>query len=217
MNKEEIINELKKLCKKIGISDSENEIISHPLTSIIHVKKDGKMMIINDEYVDWKCNKIRDSSEDAGSIFLQINKSYGFSLLAETQSYLTQREFSELLKEIWTTANFPNNEDIDLLMDLFKKAKKEFLMSEEDLNKFNSLPKVITIYRGLQDEDSEVEVLSWTLSKEKAEWFANRRNIKNEVYQAEINKSDVFMFNNDRKEEEIVVNPYKLINIKMLY
>jgi len=90
------------------------------------------------------------------------------------------------------------------------EAKKEFLMTKEEKDKFDLLPKRITIYRGLQDKKAKIKSLSWTLSEDKAKWFASRFRGEIKVYKAEIDKEDVFMYTNDRNEEEVVINPNKL-------
>ena len=59
------------------------------------------------------------------------------------------------------------------MIDFFIKADKQYLMNEEDLKVFDSLSNQVTIYRGVRDKAGMYE-LSWTLSLEKARWFANR-------------------------------------------
>lgn len=73
----------------------------------------------------------------------------------------------------------------------------------------NSLPEKVKIYRGLGSK-SRRDGISWTLSKEKAEWFATRFKDNGEVLTAEANKSDILAFLNGRNEQEIIINPKKL-------
>ncbi len=50
-------------------------------------------------------------------------------------------------------------------------------MTKEELKIFNSLPDEFTIYRGVGHKRKKG--LSWTLSKDTAEWFMNRYEGKN--------------------------------------
>lgn len=62
----------------------------------------------------------------------------------------------------------------------------------------------------------DVEALSWSLSPEKAEWFATRfSSIKGRVYSATIRKDDIFAYFGLRGEQEVIVNPDYLENIEV--
>jgi hypothetical protein len=62
--------------------------------------------------------------------------------------------------------------------------------------------------------------IAWTLDKEIAVWFAKRFDTAGcngaTVYEGTINKSDVFMYTNQRSEKECVLNPSKIKNLKTL-
>ena len=80
------------------------------------------------------------------------------------------------------------------------------MLDKEDKQMYNDLPKRFTIYRSGRFENG----LSWTLDKEKAEWFKNRTpydEIKNNLYERTIDKSEVLFCTNHRKEQEIVYVP----------
>ncbi|MFA5259039.1 MAG: hypothetical protein WC402_03100 [Candidatus Pacearchaeota archaeon] len=217
MEKEKIVNALKNICEGINFKDNCG-IISHPLTSHIDVIKEGKMLTLNKnnikDYINWKCNEIKEEAKDIDDIFMQVNKPYRLTFLYLIKDFLTEEEFNSMMKDCWVMTEYPNQEGMGILLKLFDKSKKELLMTKEELDKFNSLPQVIIIYRGLQDKKAKIRALSWTLSKDKAMWFASRWKNKNNVYQADINKEDVFMYTNDRNEDEVVINPTKLNNIK---
>jgi hypothetical protein len=145
-----------------------------------------------------------------------VNKPYRIILLQLVKDDLDDKEFSDLLSWIWTSTEFPHQESIFNLTELFKKAKKEYLMEPEEIAKMESLPSIVTIYRGLQDDKAKKRALSWTLSFEKAKWFANRWAKRGEVLSAEISKDAIFMYTNSRGEEEVVVNPFRLQNVKTM-
>lgn len=223
MNKEKIIDMLRSmsLTLEIDVEQLKYGIVSHPLTSNLYVvKPDKTFMMLNSEnledYVNWRCSLIQEKAKDVTSIFIHVNKPYRIILLHMTKEYMDDTEFSDLLSWIWTSTEFPHQESIFNLTELFKRAKKEYLMKPEEIDKIESLPSIVTIYRGLQDNKAKKRALSWTLSLDKAKWFANRWDKHGEVLSAEIPRDGIFMYTNSRGEEEVVVNPFRLQNIKSL-
>ena len=219
MEKEKIVNTLKNLCEGIRINfKNKSGIISHPLTSHIEVQKNGEILVLDKnnikDYVNWKCDEIKEQATEIDHILMQVNKPYRLTFLYLVKDFLTEEEFNSMMKDCWVMTEYPNQEGTRILLKLFEKSKRELLMTKEELDKFNSLPQEIIIYRGLQGSKAKIRALSWTLSKDKAKWFATRWKSENKVYQAEINKEDIFMYTKDRNEDEVVINPTKLKNIK---
>jgi len=121
------------------------------------------------------------------------------------------KEFNQQLKDSWVLTEFPNwASPISNLVFLFKKSKKEKLMTKEELKFYNNLPEVVQVFRGLPDSKTKKRGLSWTNNKKTAEWFANRWKTKGRVLSGTINKKDIFAVFLDRNESEIVLNPYRL-------
>lgn len=98
----------------------------------------------------------------------------------------------------------------------FEQAERKYLMSKKELKRYNSLPDVVTIYRGCNRAfiESEIEsggILSWTLSPQIAEFFAFRgRGCKVEdggVFKTTICKEDIFALFLEREEEECIPDP----------
>ena len=108
---------------------------------------------------------------------------------------------AELLADTWTMIEKPsvNKEYWIELFKYFKKRKK-WLMTEEEFEFFNNLPEEITIYRGSE----YIKGISWTLSKEQAEWFAKRFEINGKVFEKTVNKSDCLCYLNHREDQEII-------------
>ena len=96
------------------------------------------------------------------------------------------------------------------MISFFKKAKKEYIMNDEELEVYNNLPDMVTIYRGVRDK-KWFRGLSWTLSYEQAEWFATRFDSETSiVYEVTLPKKEIITFINDRNEDEIIIDPYNL-------
>jgi hypothetical protein len=96
------------------------------------------------------------------------------------------------------------------------RSQRQYLMTKQELKIYNSLPENITIYRGMtvaELESGEFGV-SWTLSRECAEFFAFKygRNFSTEgipkvVHQLEVKKVEILAYFNDRNEQEVIYIP----------
>lgn len=89
-------------------------------------------------------------------------------------------------------------------------------MSEEDRRAFSRLKSRIRIYRGIgaRHYDTGGDGLSWSLSREKAIWFAHRFTdipSRGWVRSAWVEKENVYAYFGARNESEIVVDPIHLI------
>ena len=158
-------------------------------------------------------------------ILYMVNRPYRFEFLKAVLNLLSKEDFSELFADVWVynegtnhTPAFTQKE----LAELFSSCDPEYLMNEEELEVFRNLPDELTIYRGVaQRRENNVQVFSWTLSKDRAEWFSRRPagpclppRTNGVVYQANIEKEHIFAY--FAREEEIIVNPPKLYNITEL-
>ncbi|WP_305817284.1 hypothetical protein [Photobacterium leiognathi] len=76
--------------------------------------------------------------------------------------------------------------------------------NQADIDIYNSLLETFTVYRG-----GHVAGFSWSLSKDKAAWFATRSsefgNNRFEIHSLEVKKSEVCWFTNARNELEVIV------------
>lgn len=164
-------------------------------------------------------------SKNPFDIMYMVTKPYRFEFLKAILNLLSKEDFSKILADIWVynegtnhTSAFTQKE----LIELFSSCDPEYLMDEEELEVFRNFPDELTIYRGVaQRKKSNVRVFSWTLSKDKAEWFSRRPagpllppRTNGVVYQANIKKEHVFAY--FAREQEIIANPPKLYNITEL-
>jgi hypothetical protein len=113
----------------------------------------------------------------------------------------SKKEYWEVIANLWTdTENVYENHLAWEQLLFLEFSDSHLMMDEEDTKFFNELPNTITIYRGGVDDKG----YSWTLDREKAEWFANRFNFDYEVFEKTINKSDAIAYLSDRNESEII-------------
>ena len=90
-------------------------------------------------------------------------------------------------------------------------------MDEDELEFFDSLPDTVTIYRGVTSyNNKKLKVLSWTVDPEVAKWFADRYQQHGQVYAATISKKHILAYFGGRHEAEVIVDPSKLKDIKLL-
>ena len=160
--------------------------------------------------------QLRECETPTGLIWM-ITKEYRFQFLKMILNLLSEKDFAEVFRSTWTSSNITNGTSVfteEELTDLFSKCVPEYLMSEEELEVLRNSPDRLTVYRGVnQLSHKKVRTFSWTLSAEVAEQFSNRFETDvSFVYQADINKKDVFAYFASA-EEEIIVNPSKLKNI----
>ena len=206
-----------KLDKKIPF------VVSHPYftTTVATAYEEGKPVML-DITTEEGLKKAREAVEkDVQKVdnclqFLHmIRPPYLPAFFKYTAKYLSKEDFSHFLGSMWTLVEFPNADPTvspaEFVM-YFKQADKGMLMYEGDYKKYLNLPDVITVYRGVKPK-GEVLALSWTLSRKKAEWFANRFQPDGTVYRAKIAKEHVLAYFNCRSEQEIVLNYRKLIDI----
>lgn len=127
---------------------------------------------------------------------------------------LPPEQYWPLVSSVWTDSeNIWQN--VDVWMDLWSADhhRHDLVMDEDEMEAFNALPDLITVYRGSQ---SGLPIgLSWTTDHERAEWFANRYGQDNAmVFEGKINKAHVLAYFLGRGEQEIVAFPHDVVVIE---
>jgi hypothetical protein len=117
---------------------------------------------------------------------------------------LPDTKYWSLLGSIWTdTENqWQNLEQWRELLSV-NRSSRHYLMDESEVQLLNSLPELVTIYRGCVKGLNE-DGLSWTLDKAKAEFFANRFSKGGIILEREIPKSDIIAVLTGRGESEVI-------------
>lgn len=203
-------------------------IVSHPFTnSGISgiVGEDGGFQMADlvnnsEDLKKWRqqVGKQIDNADSAYGIFTLVNKPYTLAFLKFSQPYLSEQEFGQILSSAWILNESPND-DANMtrreLLAAFKSVSPEYLMDEEELRQYQELDDNITIYRGVTSHNAKnIKALSWTLSRDTAEWFAHRFNEEGRVYEAQINKRHIYALFTGRNEAEVIVNPNFLEDIR---
>lgn len=150
------------------------------------------------------------------SFLILLNKPYLGAFFKFTKDLLSKEDYTDSLLHIWTTMEFPNVDPTVSKREwisYWKKADMSLIYSDEDKRILDKLPEEFYVYRGIIGK-AKINALSWTLSQEKAEWFAKRFGSLGKVYKAKCKKKDILAYISCRDEEEIVVNWKNLENIE---
>lgn len=191
---------------KENIVDQETDFEPIGYVKKLYIRNANNLKKIYDKYSGY----IDNVTNYTDFIWLIENKQQAPYFLQQTKRYVNKKDFSEFLGKMWTLIESPShapNVTNKQFVNYFKQADKEYVMDQEELKIYNSLPNEITIYRGVEDNKKNgVKALSWTLNKDKAKWFATRYEDKGIMFTAKIKKEDVLAYFNSRKEEEVVID-----------
>lgn len=126
---------------------------------------------------------------------------------------LSDKGYWYALGQAYTDSDWLDQVPIEWKRLFFSSSKphREFLMNADEQTFLNSLPRRIRIYRGMstQERDSGEFGISWSLSEERAKFFANdylRHAVKYEkvVHSIEVRQEDIIAYFNGRQEQEII-------------
>lgn len=153
-----------------------------------------------------------EQQKNLSGVFWMINKPDRLQILHLVSGMWEMNgEYETILRDAWTSTEFPPQLPNRTLISLFERADKSKMMDDVEKAKLGELPEVITIWRGLQDKRAKTKGLSWTVNRNTAIWFATRwKSDQTKLVTAKIRKEYVYAYINQRNEEELVVNPNHL-------
>ena len=208
--KEELDPELKAYLRKTEFF----ECIQHPLIfSVPHFQEMNA--ICNEQFREKKKaldRYVQEKNWD-GYVFVH-ERPYRAEILSTIMSVMSDQYYGELLPRVLM--------DSENLWQLHKVIKrliarkgdwKQYLMTDEEKKVFESLPSLVTLYRGCKL--CNIKGFSWTTNIEKAKWYSRRNPFAGGlVMKGVCNKTDLLAYWNRRGEDEIFVDPYYVDNIK---
>lgn len=234
MNKITQLDKIKEIAKglldvNIVETNLSPMIVRHPFTKsgILFIPNKGEMVELNivenkTAFVKWKnlMAKQIDNAQDVYHIYWLLNDAYSLYFFNCISELLSPQDYSQLLASSWINSEYTNcdaNIDKKALFKHFQNADKQYLLNEEELEVFHSLEDKITIYRGVTPYNrNNIKALSWTLDFDTAKWFANRFGSSGKVYSATIDKSHIYAYFNSKNEQEVIVDPNYLENIRQV-
>lgn len=197
-------------------------MLKHPLVFDVMYSPGVRDGMFNDMY-EQKKQSLREYEKEgnwSGYVWM-FERPYRLDALVRIQHKITDDcKFWELVGNIWTdTENARQNYDEWEELLTSDRDCRNSMMDEQEREFLAKLPTTLTIYRGYRFKDDEydgIEGFSWTLSEERAEWFARRFAGVYEdvpmVATATIHKADVIAYFDGRGEQEILALP-KNINL----
>lgn len=135
--------------------------------------------------------------------FMKIRNTMLETSFKTADGFPNKEIYYELMGSIWCDSEniFEHLNDWILLLDNSDSQKIAIMDTGEQLT-FEELPDEFIIYRGHQKQNKKG--ISFSLSEEKAEWFANRYKKKGKVRSVKVKKEDCFAYLNSRNEQEIL-------------
>ena len=136
-------------------------LVQHPFTSTGLValpseKYEGfrpiDITLNNENLQRWQnsVNQVIDETENPYHIYMLLNPPYALTFLKLASSYLSRKDFSEILASAWINCEAPHN-DPDLskadLLFMFKSADPKALMEDEEYEQLQELEDTLTVYR----------------------------------------------------------------------
>ena len=133
---------------------------------------------------------IEQNTDKVMEIYLKENKN------------LSNERYWELLRTVWIICG--SIENAPLFKKLMTSARKEkyYFSTPEEAKALRELPEQIEVYRATNNENDNG--LSWTLSKDYAEWYQQTYH-KEKILTQIINKKQIFAYIERNKESEVII------------
>lgn len=205
-------------------------VVKHPFTDtgITGLRNaDGSTVIANlldepDSLQRWTAfwHEQINEAKSAYELLMMITKPYKLAFLKYAAPDLSKQDLAHFLSHAWTITEAPNS-DPNLsqreLLSMFRSVDPIQLMDQEEYALFQGLDDVVTVYRGVTTYNAQnVKALSWTLSRDTAEWFAHRYGEEGTVYEAQIAKEHILALFTGRNESEVIVDPKHLMELSQV-
>jgi hypothetical protein len=130
---------------------------------------------------------------------------YRLDAFGKISEHLDDNRYWKLLGQVWVdTENGWANLNKWRRYFSSSRSGRENLMDWDERLAYESLADTVTVYRGCQKGLNE-DGISWTLKKEKAEWFATRFGKEGKVLEMRINKEKIVAVFTGRNEFEAVI------------
>lgn len=194
--------------------DSGMVCIKHPLiNSIMHIPQLNAQVNESYRYKREQLQKAAEKKDWATYVFWH-EKPFKMWALANISQHLSIEQRSKMLAEIWTLVEncWQCDDYFEWIVSFGIDANAA--MDEEERKVWSELPETFTVYRGAQEHN--VYGRSWTLEKERAEWFARRFNEDAPmVLRGKVSKGDpgALFYINGRNEQEILVSDPRSVTI----
>ncbi|MDB5518718.1 MAG: hypothetical protein JWQ17_5476 [Tardiphaga sp.] len=195
----------------------EDGMIKHPL---LYMSLGGKSGVA-------RCNSFFQEKADATyrarrsrdweKLLFLHERPHRLASFDEIQSELEDSLYWQLLARLWIDSeNIFENRAAWAELWQARRDSKCCAMEVEEQEAFKKLPHQLVLYRGVGADDEGLDGLSWTLSREKAIWFANRRKGAPRLVTASVKKGGIHAYFDRRDEREVVVGSPNILSINVI-
>lgn len=150
-------------------------------------------------------------------LYMLIQKSYKMAWFRFVSPYLSDKDYGTMLKECWIMEDNPNQDEnvpIKMAIELFRRAKKDCIMTKKEQEYYDNLPETLTLYRGVSEGRKRLG-LSWTDNYDVAVWYQKRFEEWGRdgiVLKAKVKKEDVLAY--FEHDNELLVDVTQIRNIE---
>lgn len=171
-----------------------------------------RIKLQTEEHQKW----IKDKSFD--SLFSFADKKIFFIIYKEYFDQIPDNEKFNWFIYIYTTSEYGFSEflDLEFIKEIIKYKKDD---RKELIRELKPINEYITIYRGEGSRSASIDkAYSWSVDINKALFFANRFNQSenSRLYEAKIHIDNIIAYIKNRGEEEVLVFPDKLEDVKII-
>lgn len=214
MSKPEYLHpELREFVERVPFGPKGTFWLQHPLCVGPLANGLGHCAALNRMYQERKMALAEARSERDWLSFVSLHEGpYRLNAFAAVAAELSDTEYWQLLGGVIDDAEVLYR-GRDVLAHLLRanRPQRQAMMDDASQKEFAALPDELIIYRGYDDE-AGAEGWAWTLSLEKAQWFAKRWRFlpgrgEAMVVSGVVKKSDVIAYLNGRGERTVIVNP----------
>lgn len=154
-------------------------------------------------------------AEDWHSVVFLHERPYRLNAFTDIAETLTDQEYWELLASIWMDTESLSSDQDEWLecLEADRSGRALHMMDEVEWAAWAELPEQVTVYRGYNADEGNPNGLSWTLNRERAEWFAKRFHREGVLLTAVVPKGVVIAVLLGRGEDEVVINPEDIAGI----
>lgn len=203
----ELMNKKEELCEELQMYYRDGDTfntVRHPL--IFSVPHSNQMnALLNAQLIEKKKSvDIALEQKDYNSYIFLHEKPYRFNAFVDIMDNLTDAEYWEILGHVWENSENIWQNKKGWIKLLTNRENSLLMMDEDELKVYNSLPNIVTVYRGYIPNKNK-NGLSYSLDKDKAVWFSERFGKNGAVFTKQVIKSDIIAYKNGRGEKEVII------------
>jgi hypothetical protein len=202
--KEDLHPELKPY---IETTDSGLVFLKHPLVTTLYHEQMNAMynvqLVERRKYLD----ELIVRKEWVSAVFT-FERPYRFEAFLSMERRMPAALAADLLLDVWQDTEFPWQQKTEWLKAFRRHVRESRKMKASK----KALPAgKFTVFRGALANEARVGYgMSWTLERERAEWFAKRFGQGGIVHELQVSKSVVFAHLVDRGEAEVIIDTGKV-------